>query len=231
MPKKYVQIPTIPKRIVAINEMISKRPDDPRRKFIQATPFRGLLYVQPATIYSDVIIHLLSKWDVERQCFILRGGQRWEISDDAVARVYGLPYGETKENIQLDWKDDEYEFANTFLQGQGIPQGVPEGKGNLVLGSDIYETLYRPDLVEDANACDFWRLYVLYALCYLLVPNSFPAVNGRYLRFLQTPHIAARFNWAALVRDILQKGINDFANRKSRSARPNGDLYCLVVRL
>lgn len=223
-----MQVPTVPKRIVAINEMISERADDPRKKFIQASPFRGLLHVKATTIYSDMIIHLLSNWDVEKQCFILKGGQRWEITDDAVARVYGLPYGETKENIQLNWNEIEYEYANTFLQEQGISQGIPVGKGNLVLGGDIYETLYRPDLAEESNAGDFWRLYVLYALCFLLVPNSTSAVSGRYLRFLQTPQLAARYNWGALVRDILQKGINDFSNRKSRTARPNGDLYCLV---
>lgn len=222
--KTYVQLLSVPRRISTINEMISRQANDPRKGFLSQTCFKGMIYVKSQIVYSEPIVYLLSKWDSTNKFFVLKDGRKWQITDESVARVYGLPFGMEKMPISVDLKENEFTFVNRLLNQYGLNK-----KGMMIIKDlQMKEILSREDLAEPDKVIDFWRFYVLYALSSLLIPCSTPGISGRYLKFLEKPSIAKTFNWAALVRDKLIEGINLYQLRSAKTSRPTGDFYCLM---
>ena len=215
----------VPKRIFSLNQEISRDRDDVRRQFILNSCFRGLLMVKSTPISVECVVAMAKYWRPSRECFVFSNGEEWFFNDADVARVYGLPYGEGKMHIHVGIGCRVEGFVRELCKRYNLV-----AKDGQIRESTLRNLLEEMTVQDEQGALDFWRMYVLFSLFSLLVPNTNRGVSVKFLNYLESPETAERYNWALLVRTKLMSALNGLHERAGEYGRPVGDTHCLMVK-
>ncbi|CAN1190898.1 hypothetical protein LINPERPRIM_LOCUS39863 [Linum perenne] len=203
-----------PKRIVTVLNHVSKED----LNSLAEVGFSGVMKVKITRISEEFLMWAVDRYEVSSRSFILDGNRRLRLTEDDVARVYGLPRGPNHLDVE--------KYPNSLLKELGLELNIGDDRS----GKDNVELLVlKKRLTEESDICKRRKLLILYIMGGLLCPTSHPVANLGYLPLLTDAALPdfKHYNWCKHVIDHFNNGM--VASKKNKYI--SADVHLLLVSI
>ncbi|CAN1814693.1 hypothetical protein LINPERHAP1_LOCUS27201 [Linum perenne] len=203
-----------PKRIVTVLNHVSKED----LNSLAEVGFSGVMKVKITRISEEFLMWAVDRYEVSSRSFILDGNRKLRLTEDDVARVYGLPRGPNHLDVE--------KYPNSLLKELGLELNIGDDRS----GKDNVELLVlKKRLTEESDICKRRKLLILYIMGGLLCPTSHPVANLGYLPLLTDAALPdfKHYNWCKHVIDHFNNGM--VASKKNKYI--SADVHLLLVSI
>ncbi|CAN1814694.1 hypothetical protein LINPERHAP1_LOCUS27201 [Linum perenne] len=201
-----------PKRIVTVLNHVSKED----LNSLAEVGFSGVMKVKITRISEEFLMWAVDRYEVSSRSFILDGNRKLRLTEDDVARVYGLPRGPNHLDVE--------KYPNSLLKELGLELNIGDDRS----GKDNVELLVlKKRLTEESDICKRRKLLILYIMGGLLCPTSHPVANLGYLPLLTDAALPdfKHYNWCKHVIDHFNNGM--VASKKNKYI--SADVHLLLA--
>ncbi|CAN0864162.1 hypothetical protein LINGRAHAP2_LOCUS8877 [Linum grandiflorum] len=200
-----------PKRIVTMLNHVSEED----LNSLAEVGFSGVMKIKITRMSEEFLKWAVDRYEVSSRSFILDGNKKFRLTEDDVARVYGLPRGPN--HVDVD------KYPTSLLKELGQELNIGDDRS----GKDNVELLVlKKRLTEESDIVKRRKLLILYIMGGLLCPTSHPVANLGYLPLLSEPDLG-KYNWCKHVVEHFNNGMVAAKKNKYICA----DVHLLLVSI